>query len=672
MFRLTMKLNFDLYSRTSQLIVDGSLFAASLAAAYLIRFEGMPPNWATTNQLLLWLPCLVGARLVVNWTLGIYRLIWRYIALNDAIAIARSLGVVTVALLALRFLYPASFKFGPRLHIPLGIIALEYLMSLMASLAVRVLRRVLHERSGALPLEFVDGPKRALLYGAGQAGVLLVKNAQNRADVSIVGFIDDDPRKFGSALAGIKVLGNGDSLETVVRDNAVDQIVISIASPSKQFLGEVLAKCRALNVAVKIIPSLQDLFLRCTNISQFREVRIEDLLGRDGVDVTEHGAMIQQIYRRKRILVTGAGGSIGSELVRQLLLFEPQSIAVLDKDENSVFELEQELLSRFPTASVELYIADIRDCARLNGVFEEFKPEIVFHAAAHKHVPLMEKNPCEAILNNVAGVRSVLESSTRCGTERFVFISSDKAVNPTNVMGATKRIGELMVRSYAKDRGLPAACVRFGNVLGSRGSVIPLFQKQISQGGPVTVTHSEMVRFFMTIPEAVRLVLCAGSLGRQGETFVLDMGAPRKILDLAHEMVALAGFRPGKDIEIRITGTRPGEKLYEELSAATETLCKTRVEKLLMITPENDGHLSPENLNNLCRAGQANDRLGVYRSLLSLNIGFHRGDDLEVGEIDQGSLLPRRAPMDVASPPARMSSGLLPKLASAPEESGLI
>jgi len=271
----------------------------------------------------------------------------------------------------------------------------------------------------------------------------------------------------------------------------------------------------------------------------------------------------------------------------------------------------------------------------------------------------MEKNPCEAILNNVAGTQNVLDASTRCASERFIFISSDKAVNPTNVMGATKRIGELMVKSYARDLGLTAACVRFGNVLGSRGSVVPTFQKQIAHGGPVTVTHPEMVRFFMTIPEAVRLVLCAGGLGRQGETFVLDMGAPRRILDLAHEMVALAGFRPGKDIEIRITGLRPGEKLSEELVDSTESLCKTEVEKLLMVAPQADGHLSPEDLNELFRAGQANDGLGVYRSLLSLNIGFH---------LDQGSPTVSSVSSDLALPVDGMSSALVPKLLPASED----
>jgi FlaA1/EpsC-like NDP-sugar epimerase len=651
-----MKHRFDLYSKTTQLIIDGSLFAASFSAAYLMRFEGFPPDWATTKQWLLWLPCLVAARLLVNRSQGVYRFIWRYISLHEAVAITRSLLLVTIGLLGLRLLYPRSYVFGPRLHIPLGIIALEYLISLIATLGIRALRRVVYERNAALLVKPLGGPRRVLLYGAGNAGILLVKNVRNRGDVSVVGFLDDDPRKLGTVLAGSTVLGKGECLDRIVRDQAVDQVVISIASPGKEFLSSVLTRCRGANVPVKIIPSLQDLFLRCTDISQFREVRIEDLLGRDGIDVTEHRPMIHETYRGKRILVTGAGGSIGSELVRQLLLFDPKSVAVLDKDENAVFELEQELVSRFSTSLVEPCVADIRDCARLSGVFEDLKPQIVFHAAAHKHVPMMEKNPCEAILNNVGGAHNVLEAATRCSAERFIYISSDKAVNPTNVMGATKRLGELMVKSYARDAGLTAACVRFGNVLGSRGSVIPVFQKQIAQGGPVTVTHPDIVRFFMTIPEAVRLVLCAGSLAEHGETFVLDMGAPRRVIDLAYEMIALAGFAPGKDIGVRITGLRPGEKLFEELVDSTETLCKTKVRKLMMITSQEDGRFAPEHVSELIRAARANDRLTIYRNLLNMGIGFRTGPPSRAVKVVQEAVEALGALTDGKPPSARKLS----------------
>jgi len=611
-----------IYTRANQLIIDGTIFAAAFASAYLIRFEGMP-RWDTTTQFLLWLPYLVAARLYVNWKLGIYHFIWRYVSLPDVLAIARSLSLVTAFLIALRFLYPDHLAFSPWVHVPLGIIALEYLLSLTGTLGARVLRRKLYEREQRLALDPVANPKRVLLYGAGTAGILLAQELKNHADIEVVGFLDDDRNKVGSVIAETRVLGTGDALDQMVRRHDVEQVVISIASPGKEFLSRVMNLCKEIRVPVKIIPSLREIFEQHASISQLQDVRLEDLLGREHVEVTEHDSLVGPIYRGRRILITGAGGSIGSELVRQLLRFEPERVAILDKDENSIYELEQELLLRTPGAALEPCIADIRQEERLTALFREFRPQIVFHAAAHKHVPLMEQNPCEAILNNVAGTQIVLEVASRHPLERLVYISSDKAVNPANVMGATKRIGEMMVEAYAREKGLPAASVRFGNVLGSRGSVIPLFQKQIAQGGPVTVTHPEVVRFFMTIPEAVDLVLCAGSLGRHGEIFVLDMGNPRKILDLANEMVMLAGLQPGKDVEIQITGLRPGEKLYEELVDTARTLSPTEVDKLLMVAPDaHERDYPADQVEKLVGAAREMDRAGVYDRLVELKIGF--------------------------------------------------
>ncbi|HEV2492862.1 MAG TPA: nucleoside-diphosphate sugar epimerase/dehydratase [Terriglobia bacterium] len=616
-----------IYTRANQLIIDGAIFAASFAAAYLIRFEGVP-RWATITQFLLWLPYLVAARLYVNWKLGIYHFIWRYVSLPDVLAIARALSLVTAVLVALRFLYPDQLAFSPWVHVPLGIIALEFFFSFTGTIGARVVRRRLYERERRLSLDPVENPKHVLLYGAGTAGILLAQELKSHGDIEVMGFLDDDRNKVGSVIAETKVLATGDSLEQVVRQHDVEQVVISIASPGKEFLSRVMNLCKEIRVPVKIIPSLREIFEQHASIGQLQDVRLEDLLGRDHVEATEHDSLVGGTYRGRRILVTGAGGSIGSELVRQLLRFEPACVAILDKDENSVYEIEQELLLRAPGAAIEPYIADIRQEERLATLFHEFRPQIVFHAAAHKHVPLMEKNPCEAILNNVVGTQIVLEVASRHPIERLVYISSDKAVNPTNVMGATKRIGEMMVQAFAREKGLPAASVRFGNVLGSRGSVIPLFQKQIAQGGPVTVTHPEVVRFFMTIPEAVDLVLCAGSLGRDGEIFVLDMGNPRKILDLASEMVMLAGLQPGKDIEIQITRLRPGEKLYEELVDTTRTLCPTEVDKLLMVTPDSREPGYPaEQVEKLIRAAQEMDRAGVYDRLIELGIGFQPRTD---------------------------------------------
>ncbi len=614
---------FDPYTRTNQLIVDGMIFSFSFAAAYLIRFEGTP-SWAFTKQFLIWLPYLVALRLIVNWRFGIYRFIWKYVSITDAFSIARSLSVVTVLLLALRFLYPNWAFLSARVHLPISIIAMEFLMSLVGALAARGLRRVLYERADRTSLVVPHERKRVLLYGAGRAGILLLKEFRNRGDVEVVGFVDDDTGKIGTVISGVRVQGNYEALEKVVQDLRVDEVVISIASADRKTISQILTKCEGIGVPTKIIPTLQEIIEGRVNISQVREVRIEDLLGRESVEITEFDQEVRQAYAGKRILVTGAGGSIGSELVRQLLLLKPHSMALRDKDENSTYELEQELIFRFPDARVEPQIADVRHRDRLLAIFKDFRPEVVFHAAAHKHVPLMEKHPCEAVLNNVNGTKTLLEASRDAAVERFVFISTDKAVNPTSVMGATKRVGELLVQSFADENGLRSTCVRFGNVMGSRGSIIPLFMKQIADGGPITVTHPEVVRFFMTIPEAVQLVLCAGTLGERGEVFVLDMGNPRKILDLAREMASLAGRRPGKDIEIAITGLRPGEKLSEELVGLDEAAGPTRFDKLSkLVSHSENGVAFHESVAALLLAAQENDREGVYRVLSGMGLSYN-------------------------------------------------
>lgn len=359
--------------------------------------------------------------------------------------------------------------------------------------------------------------------------------------------------------------------------------------------------------------------------NHLREAGARELLGRENVKLNELRDAVGSAYRGKRILVTGAGGSIGSELVRQLIRLGPSRIAYLDKDENSIYELEQELLSQRSPLNTESHVADIRDADRLRAIFSEFHPQVVFHAAAHKHVPLMEKHPCEAVLNNAGGTRNVLEVAREFGVERLVFVSSDKAVNPVSVMGATKRIGEILVQTIGNGRDICSACVRFGNVLGSRGSVLPLFGKQIARGGPVTVTHPYAERYFMTIEEAVQLILCAGTLAHGGEIFILDMGRPRNILDLARDMILLSGMEPGRDIETAITGLRPGEKLFEELAGSSEKLRRTRFEKLWAIEPQPvDSTAFMGKLACLEEAATKNDRDLIYEILGGMGLGFTR------------------------------------------------
>ncbi|MBZ5501195.1 MAG: polysaccharide biosynthesis protein [Acidobacteriia bacterium] len=610
-----------LYTRTNQVILDASVFAVSLAAACLLRSESWL-NAVELHQLLVWLPVVVLARIAAHHVLGVYRLVWRFVSISDAVKITRSIGSVSVMFLAIALCYPRHAAFAEWVRIPVVILVFEGLLSLISSLGIRALRRMqyAHERK----MSSLENPtKRAFLYGAGRAGLMLRKEMENSPSYDVAGFIDDDPLKVGSVISDTPVVGNGDDLERLVREWQIDEVIISMATASRGTLARTLAKCRRARVPAKIIPSLREILSGQVQISELRDTAVEEVLGRESIEVSEFEEVAGPTYRGKRILVTGAGGSIGSELVRQLGRLHPSKIAILDKDENAVYELDQELRRRGFPVSIETHIADVRETSRLRGIFSEFRPQAIFHAAAHKHVPLMEIQPCEAVLNNVGGTKNVLDVSAEFRVERLVFISTDKAVNPANVMGATKRIGEMLVQAQRNAGGMRVACVRFGNVLGSRGSVVPLFQKQIAAGGPVTVTHPDVVRYFMTIPEAVQLILCAGTLAGHGETFVLDMGNPRNILELAREMILLSGLEPEKDIHIAITGLRPGEKLTEELVAQAETLSPTSMEKLSVIEPQAVNHASlMADVARLLHSAGNNDRTHVLELLETMGLGY--------------------------------------------------
>jgi len=482
--------------------------------------------------------------------------------------------------------------------------------------------------------------KRVLLYGAGRAGMMLRREIENNPVFDVVGFIDDDPDKVGSVISDTLVLGRGDDLESLVREWRVDEVIITMATASRSTLARALAKCRRTRIPAKIIPSLREILGGQVQISDLRDTKVEEVLGRESIEVGEFEILAGPTYRGRRVLVTGAGGSIGSELVRQLWRLNPSRIAILDKDENAIYELDQESRRRNVAISLDPHIADARDLSRLRAIFSEFRPQVVFHAAAHKHVPLMEMQPCEAVLNNVGGTRNVLEASSESSVERFVFISSDKAVNPVNVMGATKRIGEMLVQTELRTGHMRYACVRFGNVLGSRGSVVPLFKKQIADGGPVTVTHPDIVRYFMTIQEAVQLILCAGTLASRGEVFVLDMGRLRNILELAREMILLSGLEPEKDVFTTITGLRPGEKLTEELVAPFEKLSQTHIEKISMIEPRSIDRASfSSGVAELLESARRNDRRRLLEIFDAMELGY-RSSLHRVHAAAAGSLLP--------------------------------
>ena len=424
--------------------------------------------------------------------------------------------------------------------------------------------------------------KNLLIIGGGYSANDIIKtiNSTLKGQYNIIGIIDDNKKRIGYSVAGVRIIGSRDDIIQICEAHEIDEIFFTIVNIDNANKKEILEICSKTNAKVKVLPSLTELITEENLYSSLREVGIEDLLGRDPVELDNHN--IKNLIQSKIVLVTGAGGSIGSELSRQIMLHNPKQIILLDNYENSLYDIELELKTNHPNNDIRAIVANIREKDRLDAIFEKFSPEIVFHAAAHKHVPLMENNPTEAIKNNVFGTYNLVNCSDKYNVKRFILISTDKAVNPTNIMGATKRLCEMIIQAKDKSSNTEYVAVRFGNVLGSNGSVVPLFKKQLAHGGPLTVTHKEITRFFMTIPEAVALVLQAITYAEGGEIFVLDMGEPVKIYDLAKSLIELSGYTLGEDMEIEITGMRPGEKLYEELLMNEENLEETKHEKIFI------------------------------------------------------------------------------------------
>lgn len=427
--------------------------------------------------------------------------------------------------------------------------------------------------------------KNLLIIGAGNAAHEIIKTVHTRMaeTYNIVGIIDDNKKRLNYTVSGVKIIGNRNDIIKICKEKKVDLIFFSIANIDSENKKQILNICQATNAKVRILPGMKEIIRNKKMFDNLRDVEIEDILGRDPVKLDNEN--IENLIKEKVILVTGAGGSIGSELCRQIIKYKPQKLVMLDIYENNLYDIEQELKYKFPKIKIDAVIASVRDKKRLRQLFEQYKPYLVFHAAAHKHVPLMENSPLEAIKNNIFGTYNVTNACDEFEVKRFILISTDKAVNPTNIMGATKRMCEMIVQAKNKVSKTEFAAVRFGNVLGSNGSVVPLFKKQITEGGPITVTHKDITRFFMTIPEAVELVLQAMTYANGGEIFVLDMGEPVKIYDLAVSLIKLSGYIPNEDIEIKITGLRPGEKLYEELLMGEEGLEKTAHNKIFVAEP---------------------------------------------------------------------------------------
>ena len=565
----------------AKIAVDAGLVAAAFAAATLLRFGGEVPA-GEGRTLALLLGFVVVLKILTFKYFGMYQDLWRYAGLSD---LARLLRVILISSgVVATFNYVAAFG-----NLPRSIFFVDAAFTLIFVGAVRFgvrwlrempsgssLRRPFASSGGDQPVTL----QRVLVVGAGHAGEMMVREMRRRLQwlrMNPIGLVDDDPAKKGMFVHGLLVLGGREDIPNICKEFEVERIVLCLPSVAGKTIREIVRYCRGTGAEVDIVPRLEEILTGEAKISDIRALRVEDLLGREKIEFNMDE--VRDYIRGRRVLVTGAGGSIGSELVRQISRYKPTEITLFGRGENSIFAIANELGERNPEIIRHEVIGDVINRRKLEGVFRARRPEIVFHAGADKHVPLMELNPDEAVLNNIIGTLNVVGVADEVGTSLLVAISTDKAVTPTSVMGCCKRVAEMVVQSYPCKQLTPVA-VRFGNVLGSRGSVIPFFQGQIERGGPVTVTHPEVERYFMTIPEAVALVLQAGALGEGAEVFILEMGEPVRIVDLAREMIRLAGLEPDEDIPIVFTGLRPGEKIREELISHDQNVIGTRHHKI--------------------------------------------------------------------------------------------
>ena len=549
-----------------------------LAKIYNSEYTPMVLNW-------LWLDVVLTVALFAM--LHLYNSLWNFAGEDELIHILLASVIATVAETV------AAGFIGLPIRFPVLNGMLLFLCTTVVRFAYRFLRRIKTRLSYSERV-------RTMVIGAGQAGALVVREFSNSrfSHNQVVCIIDDDPAKKGRQLMGVKVVGGRNTIEEMVDKYRVSEIILAIPTLPNQVKKEIWDICTRTGCKMKQMPGVYQLANGDVTIQQIRDIQIEDLLERDVIRVDNDG--LNDLIRNKTVMVTGGGGSIGSELCRQVASYKPKQLIIFDIYENNAYAIEQELRRNYPTLELHALIGSVRDAVRMDSVMEKFRPSVVFHAAAHKHVPLMETSPLEAVKNNIFGTYNTARAADKYGVDHFVLISTDKAVNPTNVMGTSKRVCEMIVQTFAEKSKTCFAAVRFGNVLGSNGSVIPLFREQIKKGGPVTVTHPEITRFFMTIPEAVSLVLQAGAFARGGEIFVLDMGSPVKIDDLARNMIRLSGFEPDVDIPIVYSGLRPGEKLYEELLMSEEGLTKT-ANDLIYIGQKTDfdQDLLQESLNKL-------------------------------------------------------------------------
>lgn len=596
-------------------------FAVSLLFSFLLANNMQLKYSWLVNQYPSMLLFLCVIKLAIFGIFRQYSGWWRYVGISDLMGILRASLISTLIAVILWFFIVLRIdsvrrEFASLADVAQAVFLLDMAGTFLIMAGLRIATRLYYEEfrtieSGRL--------KPFLIIGAGNAGEALLREIQRMsvAEYDVIGFIDDNPAKQNLSIHGISVLGTVDQLPEICKKYDIEEVAIAMPSATHQQLRRVVQACEGTKIRFRTVPSITDIASGKFKVSQIRDVEINDLLGREVVQLDLD--LIEAFAKDKTILVTGAGGSIGSEMCRQLCLFGPKLLLLVEQVENPLFFIERELRDKFPQLNIKAIICNITDKVRIEEIFDRYKPQVIIHAAAHKHVPLMELNPGEAIKNNIIGTRNVADTADKYGALNFVMISTDKAVNPTSLMGSSKRIAEMYIQNLNTKSKTHFITVRFGNVLGSNGSVVPIFKEQIARGGPVTVTHPEMKRYFMTIPEASQLVLQAATMGQGGEIFVLDMGEPVKIVDLARELITLSGFKPGEDIKIEFTGLRPGEKLFEELSIKGEDMLQTRHPKIAVWKNiPTDGEKLHHGIQELTAVAQTQNREKIVQKVKEL------------------------------------------------------
>jgi len=608
----------NIIRRFSWIILDIVFINVSLILSLILRFgKGWEIYFYVYWESIVYLS---GFFLLFAVVFRLYKRIWRYLSIGDLFLIAEVVtGGIFVTILCLNWVKGIAF--------PRTVVALTWFFSLALVGGSRLIWRLYCERKGALN----RGQERILIVGAGDAGEVISREIIRRPDLGkLVGFVDDDKEKIGKRIHNRKVFGSVEDINDILEKEQINTVIIAIPTASGKEIKRIVDNIRNKEMKIKTLPGLYELVDGKVSVSRIRNIRIEDLLGREPVDLNLEE--ISGYLEGKRVMVTGGGGSIGGELARQICRFGPKSLVLLDHSENGLFHINLELKGKWTGVEIELVVADIRDREKMERIFGKYRPEVVFHAAAHKHVPMMEYHPDEAVMNNIIGTKNVAELAERYGAERVVMISTDKAINPTSVMGASKRVAEMVVKDLGSKSNTKFVAVRFGNVLESNGSVVPMFKQQIAEGGPVTVTDREVKRYFMTLPEASQLVIQAGALGRGGEVFVLDMGEPIKVLDLAEELIRLSGFEVSEDIEIKIVGLRPGEKLFEELLTEEErsgVLGDSGHEKIFIAKVEEvDGEKLGKDVRELEVLAREIDSEGIVRKLQEMVPSYQPNRDM--------------------------------------------